>query len=71
VWHKDQRTENFTDEKGKNCARIRLKYPEHGSVELVSRVLSFGTNAEIISPPELRKQWQKKIKEMSAKFLKK
>ncbi|MGD9707226.1 MAG: helix-turn-helix transcriptional regulator [Candidatus Delongbacteria bacterium] len=71
VWHKDQRTENFTDAKGKTCARIRLKYPEHGSVELVSRVLSFGTNAEIISPPDLRKQWQKKIKEMSAKFLKK
>ncbi len=69
-WHKDQRTETFTGKDGKTCARIRLKYPEKGGVELVSRVLSFGTNAEIVSPPELRKKWLDEIKKMAEKFAK-
>lgn len=69
VWHQKQFTTIEHDADGKKYAQIRLDYPEKGAVELISRTLSFGTNAEIISPPELRKQWQQKIREMSARFL--
>jgi predicted DNA-binding transcriptional regulator YafY len=68
VWHKDQRTVQLTDKNGKKFTRICLRYPENGSVELVSRVLSFGTHAEIVSPKELRDQWTGEIKKMSEKY---
>ncbi|MFO7810123.1 MAG: WYL domain-containing protein [Candidatus Delongbacteria bacterium] len=69
VWHQKQFTTIEHDADGKKYAQIRLDYPEKGAVELISRTLSFGTSAEIISPPDLREQWQKKIREMSEKFL--
>jgi len=70
VWHQAQVTRKVKDKDGNEFAQIMLEYPERGSVELISRALSFGTNAEIVSPPELRKQWQNEIKAMSEKYLK-
>jgi predicted DNA-binding transcriptional regulator YafY len=70
VWHKDQITKQLKDKKGGTYARIRLKYPHNGGVELISRALSFGSNAEIVSPPELRKQWKAEIKKMAELFSK-
>jgi len=70
VWHKDQFTRMIKGEDGKQYAQISLDYPENGGVELISRVLSYGTNAEIISPPELRKSWQKEISGMHKKYSK-
>jgi predicted DNA-binding transcriptional regulator YafY len=70
VWHQDQFTRELKDGDGNKFTQISLDYPEKGGVELMSRVLSFGTNAEIVSPPELKKQWQNEIKAMGKKFLK-
>jgi predicted DNA-binding transcriptional regulator YafY len=68
VWHKDQFSKMLKDKNGDQYAQISLDYPEKGSVELISRVLSYGTHAEIISPPELRKKWVDEIKKMAKKF---
>ncbi|MBN2857602.1 MAG: WYL domain-containing protein [Candidatus Delongbacteria bacterium] len=68
VWHQKQFTTVEKDSKGRKYVQIRIDYPENGSVELISRALSFGTSAEIVSPPALRKQWQDKIREMAEKF---
>jgi predicted DNA-binding transcriptional regulator YafY len=68
VWHKDQFTQIKKDKNGEKYAEIRLDYPENGAVELISKTLSFGTHAEIVSPPELRKQWIKEITEMHKRF---
>lgn len=69
VWHKDQRTEMIAGKDG-SYAQISLDYPENGSVELISRVLSYGTHAEIVSPPELREKWIGEIKKMAETFKK-
>ncbi len=69
VWHKNQFTTVERDVDGNKYVQIRIDYPEKGGVELISRALSFGTCAEIVSPPDLRKKWQNKIKEMCGKFL--
>jgi len=70
VWHKDQFTRMLKGKDGEEYAQISLDYPEKGGVELISKVLSYGTNAEIISPAELRKSWQKEISEMHKKYSK-
>ncbi len=70
VWHQDQFTRDLKDGDGNKFTQISLDYPEKGGVELMSRVLSFGTNAEIVSPPELKAQWQNEINAMGKKFLK-
>ena len=70
VWHQEQFMRKLKDENGNMYVEISLDYPEKGGVELISRALSFGTHAEIVSPPELREQWQNEIKAMSEKFSK-
>jgi len=70
VWHNEQFTQTLADKDGKKYAQISFDYPQNGCVEVISRVLSFGTHAEIVSPPELRKQWQDEIKAMSKNFTK-
>lgn len=70
VWHKDQVTQMLRDKDGNEYAQISFDYPQNGSVEVISRVLSFGTHAEIVSPPELRKQWIAEIKKMAETFKK-
>ena len=69
VWHKDQVTQMLRDKDGNEYAQISLDYPQNGCVELISRVLSFGTHAEIVSPPELREKWLDEIRAMTEKYI--
>ncbi len=66
-WVKDQK---LCYGNNKESCSFELNYPELGRHELISKVLSFGENAEIISPPELRKEWKTKIKKMFSKYSK-
>jgi hypothetical protein len=62
IWHSSFK--EISKDKDNDYIEMKLDYPELGSVELISKVLSYGENAEIVSPPELVSAWKKTIKAM-------
>mgnify|MGYP001768517504 CR=1 FL=1 len=68
IWLPDQKNTTAKGTDGKEYCEFEIDYPEKGAVELISRVLSYGKNAEVISPPELRKAWFKHISDMYKRF---
>ncbi|MDD5285814.1 MAG: WYL domain-containing protein, partial [Desulfuromonadaceae bacterium] len=53
-----------TDSEG----RVTIEFEATGQMELVSWILSYGMNAEVIGPPELRKEIRKHVKEMRQQY---
>jgi len=66
IWHSSQ---NITHFKDRDYVEMNIKYPEQGKHELISKVLSHGKDAEIITPTELRELWLQKIKSMFNEYL--
>jgi proteasome accessory factor B len=46
------------------AGRVTLSFAAAGQMELASWVLSYGAHAEVLEPPELRKEVKRQIKEM-------
>jgi proteasome accessory factor B len=44
--------------------RVILEFEAAGEMELVSWILSYGMHAEVLGPPELRKEVKRQIREM-------
>ena len=61
-WHPKQRVERGIDTDGEPHTDITL--PVADWTELLGRVLSFGSAAEAIAPPEFRKAWREEIRKM-------
>jgi len=61
-WHPKQRVERGIDADGEPHTDITL--PVADWTELLGRVLSFGSAAEAIAPPEFRKAWKEEIRKM-------
>jgi predicted DNA-binding transcriptional regulator YafY len=61
-WHPKQRVERGIDADGEPYTDITL--PVADWTELLGRVLSFGSAAEAIAPPEFRKAWREEIRRM-------
>jgi predicted DNA-binding transcriptional regulator YafY len=61
-WHPKQRVERGIDTDGEPHTDIAL--PVADWTELLGRVLSFGSAAEAIAPPEFRKAWKEEIRKM-------
>ena len=67
-WHKDQiMKETVVD--GKKCLEITLPIGEYHN-EIISRVMRYSPECEIVSPPSLRKEWLDHIKSIYEKFCK-
>jgi predicted DNA-binding transcriptional regulator YafY len=72
MFHPSQRTETIPSGSGKEKhLRITLDYAGKDADELISKVLSFGADAEIVSPQELREQWLGELKAAADRYLKK
>jgi|GEM_PF-1081057 len=71
IWHESQSVRAVEGKIGERWTEITLDYPEKGSVELISRVLSYGQYAEVVSPVELRDQWLDELKAAGKRYLKK
>jgi predicted DNA-binding transcriptional regulator YafY len=67
-WTAVQKTKNNPEDK--SC-EFKLEYPASGSRELILKVLSYGADAEVISPEELRQEWLAEISRLSAYMTKK
>jgi predicted DNA-binding transcriptional regulator YafY len=64
LWVDSQKTSLGNDPvKGRYC-EYELPYPARTNFEIIGKVLSFMGDAEIISPPELRKEWEDTIRKM-------
>ena len=61
-WHPKQRVERGIDTDGEPHTDITL--PVADWTELLGRVLSFGSAAEAIAPPEFKKAWREEIRKM-------
>ena len=44
--------------------RVVVEFEAAGQMELVSWILSYGIHAEVLEPPELRKEVRRQVKEM-------
>ena len=64
-WHKEQITEHIND---KNNHYLQFTLPVAKYEELVGRVLRFAPDAEIISPPAMRRMWLDKLKDTIKKY---
>lgn len=62
VWHPDQVVSEVKTTDGSRAIDIEL--PVAQWTELLSRVLSFGSSAEAISPPEFRTAWMLEVRRM-------
>ncbi|QEM66836.1 transcriptional regulator [Geobacter sp. FeAm09] len=58
IWMPDQRMR--TDKDG----RLTLEFEAAGEMELVSWILSYGMHAEVLDPPELRREVKRQVREM-------
>ena len=58
IWMPEQRIS--TDAEG----RVVVEFEAAGQMELVSWILSYGIHAEVLEPPELRKEVRRQVKEM-------
>jgi predicted DNA-binding transcriptional regulator YafY len=63
-WHANQRVEQGVEADGSPWTD--LSFPVADVTELLGRVLSFGSSAEPLAPPELCERWQKEIAAMTA-----
>lgn len=61
-WHPDQRMETIHSE---GAEIVQLTAPTHDWSEIVSRVLQYGADAEVVDPPELREQWRETIRNLA------
>jgi len=71
VWFEGQKTSSGIDTDRGEYFQYEISYPKSGNVELIARILKFGRNAEIMSPPKLRERWIEEIiamNEMISKF---
>ena len=48
--------------------RVTLEFEAAGQMELVSWILSYGIHAEVLEPPELRKEVKRQVKEMRQQY---
>jgi len=64
-WHAQQRVEQGVEADGSPWTD--LSFPVADVTELLGRVLSFGSYAEPLAPPELRERWRKEIALMAAR----
>jgi len=53
-----------TDSEG----RVTVEFEAAGRMELVSWILSYGMHAEVLGPPELRKDVRRHVKEMRQQY---
>lgn len=60
TWHPSQKITTGKNEKG--CEYIEFIFPAADYTELISKLLSFGSNARPVSPPELVRLWKEEIK---------
>jgi len=65
-WLEDQ--EIINSETG-NSKIMKIKYSSNLPQELVSKLLQYGAEAEILEPEELRNEWKKRIIEMYKKIM--
>lgn len=63
-WHPAQRVAQGQDADG--LPWTELSFPVADVTELLGRVLSFGSSAEPLAPPNLRERWQSEIRRMAA-----
>jgi len=63
-WHPEQKVARGTDERGSPYTDLSI--PVADWTELLGRVLSFGSAAEPLAPPELRERWKAEIARLSA-----
>lgn len=62
TWHPAQKITTGKDENGSEY--IEFVFPAADYTELISKLLSFGSNARPVSPPELVKLWKQEIKSL-------
>ena len=60
IWMPGQKISNDSD------GRTTLEFEAAGKMELVSWILSYGIHAEVLDPPELRKEIKRQAKGMVA-----
>lgn len=58
VWRPDQVVRSDSE------GRVTIEFEAAGEMELVSWILSYGAHAEVLEPPELRREVKRQIKEM-------
>jgi proteasome accessory factor B len=58
IWRKGQQTSTDAEQ------RVTVEFEAAGEMELVSWILSYGMHAEVLAPPELRKEVKRQIREM-------
>ncbi len=68
IWHKNQKVRECTVD-GRKCLEITLPVGDRDK-EIIARVLSYSPDSEIVSPPQLREKWLKRIRDMYQKFCK-
>ena len=62
IWHPKQKLENITQN---GLLTIRLSFPTARLTEVLSKTLSFGSEAIPVSPPKLVELWKNEIKKMN------
>lgn len=62
-WHPDQRVASGIDESGKPFTDLTV--PVAAWTELLGRVLSFGSKAEALAPPEFRDAWKAEVRKLA------
>ncbi|MBN1968932.1 MAG: WYL domain-containing protein [Candidatus Delongbacteria bacterium] len=63
IWHNDQKIVS-----DKDSEELIMELPVGNFTELLGRVMSFGANAEVVSPDKYREIWLKSIKETYYKY---
>lgn len=58
IWHTSQRVSALED------GSVVVSFEAGGAMEIISWVLSYGRHAEILGPPELRREMEKTVSEM-------
>jgi len=58
VWRPDQKVRSDSE------GRVIIEFAAAGEMELVSWILSYGAHAEVLEPPDLRREVKRQIKEM-------
>lgn len=58
LWRPDQKVRSDSE------GRVTIEFEAAGEMELVSWILSYGAHAEVLEPPELRREVKRQVKEM-------
>lgn len=64
VWRENQKVTDEPD------GSVVIEFEASGSMEIVAWVLSYGRHAELLAPPELRKEIRRQIKNMRERYKK-